>query len=131
MDGKGFGPIVAKMILDRFPELRALSEAEKMQLAEELYGAALQELPHLSEDEIQAELERSMDEYRRDPGIGQRLAAGEGPHPGAASCCLMSSGRGVPKASSSTSSPSSTAASVCSTWWKGGGLLSPAFSLSL
>ena len=55
------------MILDRFPELLALSETEKLQLAEELYGEALKELPHLSDDEIHAELERSADEYRRDP----------------------------------------------------------------
>ena len=55
------------MILDRFPALLALSEAEKLQLAEELYGAALKELPHLTDDEIHAELERSMDEYRSEP----------------------------------------------------------------
>ena len=40
------------MILERFPALLALSEAEKLQLAEELYGTALKELPHLSDDEI-------------------------------------------------------------------------------
>jgi putative addiction module component (TIGR02574 family) len=56
------------MILERFPALLALSETEKLQLAEELYGAALKDLPHLTDDEIHAELERSMDEYRRDPG---------------------------------------------------------------
>lgn len=55
------------MILERFPALLALCEAEKLQLAEELYGAALDELPHLTDDEIQAKLERSTEEYRRDP----------------------------------------------------------------
>ena len=55
------------MILDRFPELLALSETEKLQLAEELYGTVLKKLPHLSEDEIHAELEQSVEEYRRDP----------------------------------------------------------------
>ena len=55
------------MILERFPALLALSEAEKLQLAEELYGTALKDLPHLTDDEIQAELERSIDEYRSDP----------------------------------------------------------------
>ena len=55
------------MILDRFPALSALSEAEKLLLAEELYGAALKDLPHITDDEIHAELERSMEEYRRDP----------------------------------------------------------------
>ena len=56
------------MILERFPELLALPESEKLQLAEELYGTALQVLPHLTEDEIHAELEASVEEYRRDPG---------------------------------------------------------------
>ena len=55
------------MILDRFPALSALSEAEKLLLAEELYGAALKDLPHITDDEIHAELERSMEEYCRDP----------------------------------------------------------------
>ena len=55
------------MILDRFPALSALSEAEKLLLAEELYGAALKDIPHITDDEIHAELERSMDEHRRDP----------------------------------------------------------------
>ena len=55
------------MILDRFPALSALSEAEKLLLAEELYGAALKGVPHITDDEIHAELERSMEEYRRDP----------------------------------------------------------------
>lgn len=55
------------MILDRFSELLSLSESEKLQLAEELYGAALKELPHLSDDKIHAELERGLDEYHREP----------------------------------------------------------------
>ena len=54
------------MILERFPELLALPEIEKLQLAEELYGTALRVLPHLTEDEIHAELEGSMEEYHRD-----------------------------------------------------------------
>lgn len=55
------------MILERFPELLALPEGEKMQLAEELYERALPGLPHLTEDEIHSELEESVAEYRRDP----------------------------------------------------------------
>jgi putative addiction module component (TIGR02574 family) len=58
------------MILERFPGLLALSENEKLQLAEELYGRALQVLPHLSEDEIHAVLEESVEEFHRDPETG-------------------------------------------------------------
>ncbi len=56
------------MILERFPELLALPEGEKLQLAEELYGKALEVLPHLTEDEIHAELEQRVEEDRRDAG---------------------------------------------------------------
>ena len=47
--------VMIPMILDRFPELLALFETEKLQLAEELYGTALKEFPHLSDEEIHAE----------------------------------------------------------------------------
>lgn len=63
------------MILERFPELLALPENEKLQLAEELYGDAFQVLPHLTDDEIHAELDASVGEYRRDPDA----AAGSAP----------------------------------------------------
>ena len=70
MFGRLSAGIMGLMVLERFPELLALRENEKLQLAEELYGRALQVLPHLSEDEIHAELEESVEEYQHDPNSG-------------------------------------------------------------
>ena len=55
------------MIAERFPELLALSSGERLQLAEELYSTVFAGKPRLSDEEIYAELNRSMAEYRADP----------------------------------------------------------------
>ena len=55
------------MILDQYPELLTLSQTQKLQLAEELYSLVFAGKPQRSDEEVYAELERSMTEYRRDP----------------------------------------------------------------
>jgi putative addiction module component (TIGR02574 family) len=56
------------MTLDRFPEIRELSAAERSQLMNELSELTLAELE--SDPRFIAELERRMEEYRRDPTTG-------------------------------------------------------------
>jgi putative addiction module component (TIGR02574 family) len=73
------------MILERIPEILRLTKAEQAELCGELVdllaeGDGWQELS----PEIIAELDRRMEEYRRDPGSGRtweqvkaRIAAGD------------------------------------------------------
>jgi putative addiction module component (TIGR02574 family) len=76
---------VAAMILDRIPEIKKLTKTEQVELCGELIDL-------LAEDdawneltpEIITELDRSMEEYRRDPSTGRtwdqvkaRIAASE------------------------------------------------------
>ena len=56
------------MILDRFPEIRKLPAQERSQLMEELSELVLAELE--SDPRFIAELDRRMEEYRRDPSTG-------------------------------------------------------------
>jgi putative addiction module component (TIGR02574 family) len=56
------------MILERFPEIKALSPEERGQLIGELSELALAELE--SDPRFIAELDRRREEYRRDPSTG-------------------------------------------------------------
>lgn len=58
------------MILERFPELLKLSEDERIQLSEELSDTVFLDEP-VTDPLIVAELERRMEEYRRDPSLGK------------------------------------------------------------
>ena len=58
------------MILERFPELLKLSDDERIQLSEELSGTVFLDEP-VTDPAIIAELERRMEEYRRDPSLGR------------------------------------------------------------
>jgi len=58
------------MILERFPELLKLSETERLQLLTELRGTLFSD-EVLVDPVIVAELERRMEEYRRDPSIAR------------------------------------------------------------
>jgi putative addiction module component (TIGR02574 family) len=58
------------MILERFPELLKLSEPERLQLLTELRGTILSDEP-VVDPAIVAELERRMEEYRRDPSTAR------------------------------------------------------------
>ncbi len=60
------------MILDRLPEVLKLSKAEQAELFGELGDLlAREDAWHDLSPEIIAELDRRMDEYRRDPGTGR------------------------------------------------------------
>ena len=54
------------MIAERFPELLNLSSGEQLQLAEELYSTVFAGKARLTDEEIYAELNQSMDEFRAD-----------------------------------------------------------------
>ncbi len=58
------------MILERFPELLKLTETERRQLSTELSNTLFTDEP-VTDPEIVAELERRMEEYRRDPSLGR------------------------------------------------------------
>ena len=58
------------MILDLFPALNSLSDAEKLQLSEELSSVVFAGKPSISDEEIYAELKASLEEYHRDPSTG-------------------------------------------------------------
>ena len=70
------------MILERFPEIMQLSQEERRQLNSELSELVLDELE--ADPNFIAELDRRMEEYRRDPSTGRTweqvkagIAAGE------------------------------------------------------
>ena len=58
------------MIIERFPELLKLSEDERIQLSEELSETVFLDEP-VTDPLIIAELERQMEEYRRDSSLGR------------------------------------------------------------
>ena len=72
------------MIAERFPEIQSLTKQERVLLYCELRDLVVQENELLTPDtEIVAELERRMEEYRRNPGeaktweeVRERLRAG-------------------------------------------------------
>jgi putative addiction module component (TIGR02574 family) len=47
-----------------------LSEKERALIAHELLATLSPDVPDLEDDELEAELDRRLDEYRRDPTIG-------------------------------------------------------------
>ena len=55
------------MLIDEHPQLRALPPAQMLQLADELYTLFFTGNPHPSDDEIFAELQRSLAEYHQAP----------------------------------------------------------------
>ena len=58
------------MILERFPELLKLSEIERLQLCTELSGTLFSDQA-VTDPALLAELERRMEEYRRDPSTAR------------------------------------------------------------
>ena len=58
------------MILERFPELLKLSDAERLQLCTELSGTLFVDEP-VADPAVVAELDRRMEEYRRDPSTAR------------------------------------------------------------
>lgn len=75
------------MILERFPELLKLSDAERLQLCTELSGTLFTD-ERITDPGIIAVMERNMETYRRDPAQGKpwsdvrakaRAMAAEGP----------------------------------------------------
>jgi putative addiction module component (TIGR02574 family) len=58
------------MILERFPELLKLSEVERLQLCTELSGTLFSD-EEVTDPVLIAELDRRMEEYRRDPSTGR------------------------------------------------------------
>jgi putative addiction module component (TIGR02574 family) len=61
------------MILERFPELLKLSELERLQLLTELRETILSD-ESVVDPAIVAELERRMEEYRRNPNTARPWA---------------------------------------------------------
>ena len=55
------------MLIDEHPQLRALPRAQMLQLADELYSLFFTGSPQPSDDEIYAELERSLKDYHQNP----------------------------------------------------------------
>ena len=60
------------MILDRFPEIKRLSLQERMTLYCELQDLVIEENDLITPDpELIAELDRRMEEYRKDPSTAK------------------------------------------------------------
>ena len=60
------------MILERFPEVKGLSLSEKAQLVEELQHEIEEDFYNMPVDpELVAQMERDLEEYRRDPSKGK------------------------------------------------------------